>query len=156
HSLSLDPAGSARELGRLLAFALAMIVASRLASDERARRRLGTAVAALAGLQCLVVGGHKIVGAPAVYGVFAALQANLVLGTFGNANLLAGYLTLGIPMLLALAASARERGPMAGWLVAAAVAMVMVLLTGSRSGVVGMLVALATLGVALRTRLRGV
>lgn len=153
HSLSLDPAGSAREVGRLLLLALGAATASRLAAEGAPGRRLAHTVAALTVLQCLFIIGHKVVATTSVYGVFTPKQYSHVLGTFSNANLLAAYLGLGVPVMLALAAVARERGDALAWLSAAALAMVMVLLTGSRSGIGGLTVALLVLAIAWRRRL---
>ncbi|MSP59289.1 MAG: hypothetical protein EXR72_02930 [Myxococcales bacterium] len=145
-ALSLDPAASAREFARLLGLSAVLFATSRVVTNSSsAKRRLGWVLTGMVIFQCVAVVGHKAVDTSAIYGLVKVTRPTLVLGTFGNGNHLAAYLTLGIPMVAVQAlrtSSVAIRRAL--WLTVAA-ACGLVVLTLSRSGVVGLIAALLAL-----------
>ena len=139
HPLSLDAAATAREFARLLAFAAALYATSRVTADQASTMRLLRTIGAMTIAQCLIILAHKVFDATQIYGlVRLTMSPPLLLGTFGNTNHLAGYLTLGVPVMIALALRSRSVRSSRAWAVAAAVASALIVLTVSRSGMIGL------------------
>lgn len=139
HPLSLDPSATAREFAFLFLCTAAFHVASRLGADATTMRRIGRVVATMAVVQCLIVVFHAVIATQRVYGIFPAVRPEAIMGSLGNRNHLAAYLSAAIPIIAAVGLrSPRWRW---GWLACAAGAAVIVVLTTSRSGLVGLFVA---------------
>ena len=176
HPLSLDPRASLVGLGFLAAFTLLLAGLTRALSLSRSRvRRLAALIVAFGVLLALVgivqkamVGDHAW-GGMKIYGFWA--PANLLSTPFGpyvNKNHFAGWMLMALPLALGLAFGLAEQGIrhlQGGWrsavlwlsspdggrvqliLLAALVMGASLLMTRSRSGVGGLVVAIVLLSV---------
>ncbi|MEM9073739.1 MAG: O-antigen ligase family protein [Myxococcota bacterium] len=152
-TLSRDPGATREALLRMCAIAAAFFAAFAIA--RRRRRLVHLAVASSVVVVTLVALGHQLVGAERVFGLYEPrFAASASLGPILNPNNLAGFLVLGIPLLIALALRIEDTrtrlalGSMAG------LAIIVVFLTVSRGGIGALLLELTVLG-AFVARRRG-
>lgn len=133
---SLDPGGThERILYGIVVFAA--FCAARMSARSTRRTTLLMAVAASAILIAVSDLLHRLFAATEVYGLYvpeAVPRASPLL----NPNNLAGFLALGLPVCLGVAAESRP-GPRWVWLLGAAVVAATNLLTGSRGGMIALI-----------------
>lgn len=142
HALSLDAAATAREFARLLSFTAALYAASRVTTNQGTTLRLLRTIGAMTVVQCGLIVAHKVFNSTQIYGVVTlTMSPPLLLGTFGNTNHLAGYLTLGVPVMAGLALRSQSPGRARWWATATVVAGAFTALTVSRSGMIGLVAA---------------
>jgi tetratricopeptide (TPR) repeat protein len=134
--VTLDAPATWLELARALGLTANLTAAAELARSRRSRRVLAAGVG-LTGVSVALVGyGHALANAHSLFGLHTFQNSLLPLLTpFGNANHLAGFLTLSTVLLLGLAVEAPERPRMALWLGLAALGGVAVFLSLSRGGI---------------------
>jgi O-antigen ligase/tetratricopeptide (TPR) repeat protein len=110
-AITLDAPGSLRAL---CFFAILLGVASialRLSLTERGRYRVLAGVAALCGATALVAALHEVLGATALYGLYAPVQASpAVLGPLLNGNHLGGLMAVGAVLGAGLVMYRNQRG----------------------------------------------
>lgn len=151
--LTLSPGGTALEAVKGLAIAASFLAAWILVVRGE---RVGVLVAVGASVTAMALTGlvHGVAGAERVFGVYAPrFQASVVLAPLVNPNHFAGFLDLGIPVLVGLALHARARWHRAAYGAAAAVSAGVCIASLSRGGILGLLVGGAVLGLlALRRR----
>ena len=152
HALSLDPPATAREFVRLVAYAAAFFAASRVSTDSNATRRLTLVISAMTCVEIVVVVVHKLLGTSQMYGFVTMSQPGFLLGSFGNLNHLAGYLTLCVPLVVLQALRTRDTALRWTWWAICAGGVAIIALSASRSGILGLIAALVALVVVLRPR----
>jgi tetratricopeptide (TPR) repeat protein len=152
-SLSIDPAGTWLEVLKLTSYACLAMAAAGL----RARRgspAVATLVFGASIVVCLVTLAHGIVRAPLIYGVFPPVDmaARWTRGPFINGNNLAAYLNLGLFAGAGLWLGGRS--PLRPVVTGIGVPLLAagVVLSGSRGGVVALVVAACFLVVLSVTR----
>ncbi len=147
--LTVDAAGTWRELGLALLLLAVGFVALRLASSERGRFRLQVAVGGVAALSALLVGMHQLTGATSLYGLYTPAQAGTrLLGPLLNPNHLASLMVVGALTCAGLAMYARQPlGARAFWVVASLGCVAVALTTRSRGAAIA-LAAGAVVGLA--------
>jgi tetratricopeptide (TPR) repeat protein len=134
--VTLDAAGTWRELAKHLAYLGAFVAAVEVSRSRRARRRLTSALAATGAVLALVGFGHRLAGATTLFGAVPFVYAPPPLVTpFANPNHLAGYLVLSATVCLGLALSASSRQGMWTWGIAYVLSGGALLLSLSRGGI---------------------
>ncbi len=149
-SLSVDPHASRVEALKWLTYAATFVAAARLAREKGGK--LGAALLLSSAVLGVIASlGHGLAGAETWFGLYRPVYAHpaWALTPLLNPNNFAGYLNLALFSGLGLVMTARPPAPR--WLIGLAVATLgaMVVLTGSRGGVLAMLVGLAISAVAL-------
>jgi tetratricopeptide (TPR) repeat protein len=155
--LSLDPARTWLEVSKALTAFLVLGAAHTLGRDRTARRRLFIMVAVLGALTAAVGLLHLLVGWDSLFGVWRFHEAAPPLITpFGNPNHLAGFLVLGVTLLLSLALRPEENGRRLFWALGYVLTGTGIFLSLSRGGLLAFLVTQVLFGVALwRIRRQG-
>jgi hypothetical protein len=133
-SLSLEPGASCMEAVKWLSYAVLFTLAAAYAKRSGSSAGI-TVVFSSAVVVALATLGHALVGAKTVFGVYEPVFLSGHIGPILNANCLAGYLNLGILCGLGLAFSTRDQEYKWLWLAGVAVMVGVVVLTGSRGGV---------------------
>jgi hypothetical protein len=136
-SLSLDPGASCVEALKWLSYAVLFTLAAAHAKRNGSSAGI-TLVFASAVVLALAALGHTLAGATTVFGVYEPVFMSGYAGPILNRNCLAGYLNLGILCGLGLAFSSREKTYKWLWISGVAVQVGVVVLTGSRGGVVAL------------------
>lgn len=138
--LTVDAAGTWRELTLAVLLLAVGFVALRLGSSERGRFRLQAAVGGVAALAALIVGVHQLTGATSLYGFYAPAQASTrLLGPLLNPNHLASLMVVGALTCGGLALYARQPlGARAFWLVASLGCVAVALTTRSRGAAIAL------------------
>jgi len=109
HVLSLDPAGTLRQLALFVVLLGAAQLGLRIASSERGRYLVLAGVALVAGLAAAVTGLHTLVNADSLYGVYQPQHATPpLLGPLLNANHLGGLMAIGAVIAVGLAFHQRQ------------------------------------------------
>lgn len=137
--------GSTR-IALLIACDVGLLLTAALQLARRGHgRTLTVAVAASSALMALVALGHGALDATLVFGMYAPQTARtqLVLAPLLNGNHLAGHLVLGIPAMLALAATTQRVDARIGLIGLAVAAGACVALALSRGGTGALVLALA-------------
>jgi len=134
--VTLDAAATWMEVARALGLMATIAAAAELARSRRSRRTLAAGIG-LTGLAVALVGyGHALANAHSLFGLHEFQNARLpILTPFGNANHLAGFLTLSTVLLLGLAADAADRQRTALWVGLAVLSGVAAFLSLSRGGI---------------------
>jgi tetratricopeptide (TPR) repeat protein len=153
HAISLDPSATAREFARLFAYSAIFFATARVvAENESSTRRFARLIAVALLIECAVAVAQKAVDAHQIYGVVpVTMQNNSILGTFGNPNHLAAYLTLGIPLLAMIGMRSSDALTRRLCWLGALGAGCLIVLTLSRSGMIGLAAATVTLLVLTRS-----
>ena len=149
---SYDPPATLLELVKLGGYAALAFAALRLAAQSSGRRLLAMAVVGAGLAVALVALVHAIVGATHIYGLVVSPTHASLLTPLINENHLASLMALAAPVALGLVVSS-EGVRRLGFLAALAVCAGLALLSGSRGGAVGLVVALVvTIGLLLVQR----
>jgi len=152
---SRDPGGTWAEVVRGFALAAAFMSGQLIAASGRRRAvlrfvALSTVILALVGL------AHFALGAERVFGLHAPVEARpRVLAPLVNGNHLAGFLAMGLPLVLGLGLESRAEDRGVGWLLAAVPVGVVALMTLSRGGALAVLLGTGAMVVVARQRRRG-
>jgi O-antigen ligase len=138
--ISLDPPTTRIELVELCAYFLIAWMALRAAASERGRIRLLVAVAGVTAAVALSAIGHAVLGADKLFGIYAPAHASpSVLAPLLNENHLASLMALGALVAAGLGFHERRAPAVrAMWVGAAVLDVVVLLMTTSRGGVLGL------------------
>jgi hypothetical protein len=155
-ALSLSPASTRAEIVKGCAMVAAFVAAWLLAVQGR-RRAVLVAVAVSITAVAFSALAHLGADAQTVYGLYGPIVTGTPIpAPILNQNHLAGFLSMGVPVIVALGLEAEERGAKVVWLTLAALVSAVTLLAMSRGGVVSLVFGLLCLGaLGLLRRRRG-
>lgn len=146
-TLSRDPGATVEEIAKGASL-LAMFVSAGVLAASGYRRRVLLAVAVSVAFLAFIALSHTVFGLRAVFGVFTPVDTvpHLVAPIL-NENCLAGFLTMGVPIMLAFGLSEdRSRAKRIAWIAAAAITSGCVVLTVSRGGIAALVCTLLIFG----------
>lgn len=144
--LSLSPHDTWTEVLKLGAVACVFFASMSLATRSW-RRAILVAAAGSVALMAAVALCHLAAGAESVFGLYQPrYAARILVAPLMNRNHLAGFLGMGVPLMLCLALDAPSPARRGGWFAAAVVTGVTVLLAASRGGVASLACGITLVG----------
>lgn len=150
---SMDPPATLVELAKLLGYLALAWTCVRLAAERGTRRWLVTIGAGTAVAAAVVTLAHRFLDLHELYGLYRPSMRLHIMGPLIGVNHLASLLTFAVPLAIALAV--RARGAVrVGWGAAAFALVGVALLTGSRGGMLGLVVGLIVVATVLAVQRR--
>jgi len=153
-ALSLDPPATLRALAYFLTLTALALAGVRIAHSERGRYALLASVAGVIGLAAVLVGVHRVVGASALYGLYAPREATPpVLGPLLNPNHLGCLMAIGCAVAVGLALHQRQSSVRRiVWGVVAVLDILVLLAAASRGAMLAVIAGLVVTGIAVATQ----
>jgi tetratricopeptide (TPR) repeat protein len=148
--LSRDPGNTEIEIIKGIAI-VAVFCAAWLFMASRNHTFIATCVAWSTITMAVVTLGHRLLLADRVFGMYTPLWAPIVYGPILNPNSLAGFLVMGLPVIVAFGINA-ERSKRIFWYALALLVGAVVILTLSRSGIAALVCSSLLFGVLIVAR----